>query len=171
MELSHRSRKYCDVSLQWRHNERDGVSNHPNFDCLLNLFLRRRSKKTSKLRVTGLYEGNLPWPVDSPHKGPVTRKMSPFDDVIVCIGYDLPMGNKSRPTRQAAVQRKWHHYGWFYVHYRHSHANEFPEGDKGLGVAQKTTTGMFPLRKSLVKGEMSHTIKLNNSDNISFSAL
>ena len=24
------------------------------------------------------------WPVDSPHKGPVTRKMFPFDDVIMC---------------------------------------------------------------------------------------
>ena len=23
------------------------------------------------------------WPVNSPHKGPVTRKMFPFDDVIV----------------------------------------------------------------------------------------
>ena len=25
------------------------------------------------------------WPVDSPHKGPVTRKMFPFDDVIMII--------------------------------------------------------------------------------------
>ena len=25
------------------------------------------------------------WPVNSPHKGPVTRKMFPFDDVIMCI--------------------------------------------------------------------------------------
>ena len=24
------------------------------------------------------------WPVNSPHKGPVTRKMLPFDDVIIC---------------------------------------------------------------------------------------
>ena len=36
---------------------------------------------TSKLRVTGLCEGN--WPVNSPHKGPVTRKMFPFDDAIM----------------------------------------------------------------------------------------
>ena len=27
--------------------------------------------------------GNSPWPVNSPHKGPVTRKMFPFDDVIM----------------------------------------------------------------------------------------
>ena len=25
------------------------------------------------------------WPVNSPHKGPVTRKMFPFDDVIMCF--------------------------------------------------------------------------------------
>ena len=40
-------------SLQWRHNERDGVSNHRHLDCLFNCVFRRRSKKTSKLRVTG----------------------------------------------------------------------------------------------------------------------
>ena len=48
------------TSLQWWHNERDGVSNHRRFDCLLNHLFRRRSKKTSKLRVTGLCEGNSP---------------------------------------------------------------------------------------------------------------
>ena len=36
-------------SLQWRHNERDGVSNHRHLDCLFNCVFRRRSKKTSKL--------------------------------------------------------------------------------------------------------------------------
>ena len=45
-------------SLQWRHNGRDGVSNHQSYDCLLNRSFRRRSKKTSKLHVTGLCEGN-----------------------------------------------------------------------------------------------------------------
>ena len=28
--------------------------------------------------------GNSPGPVNSPHKGPVTQKMFPFDDVIMC---------------------------------------------------------------------------------------
>ena len=40
-------------------------------------------KDTSKLHVTGLCAGNSLWPVNSPHKWPVTRKMSPFDDVIM----------------------------------------------------------------------------------------
>ena len=46
--------------LQWRHNGHDGVSNHQPRDCLLNRLFKRRSKKTSKLRVTGLCEGNSP---------------------------------------------------------------------------------------------------------------
>ena len=47
-------------SLQWRHNEGDGVSNYQPHHCLINCLLRRRSKKTSKLRVTGLCVGNSP---------------------------------------------------------------------------------------------------------------
>ena len=70
-------------SLQWRHNDHDGVSKHQPHGCLLNRLFGRRSKKTSKLRVTGLCAGNSPGPVNSPHKGPVTRKMFPIDDVIM----------------------------------------------------------------------------------------
>ena len=44
-------------TFQLLHNEYDGVSNHRRIDCLLNRLFRRRSKKTSKLRVTGLCEG------------------------------------------------------------------------------------------------------------------
>ena len=51
---------YCSHPLQWRNNEHDGVSNHQRQDCLFNRSFRRRSKKSSKLRVTGLREGNLP---------------------------------------------------------------------------------------------------------------
>ena len=51
----------CRIKIQWRHNERDGVSNHHPYDCLLNrLFSRRTRKKISKFRVTGLCEGNSP---------------------------------------------------------------------------------------------------------------
>ena len=44
------------------------------------VYSRRRSKKTSKLRVTGLCAGNSP---ATPHKGPVPRKMFPIDDGIM----------------------------------------------------------------------------------------
>ena len=79
---------YSGCPLQWRHNDHDGVSNYQPHGCLLNRSFRRKSKKTSKLRVTGLCAGNSPGPVNSPHKGPVTRNMFPFDDVILYI-WDL----------------------------------------------------------------------------------
>ena len=71
------------IALRWRHNGCDSVSNHQPRECLLRRLIRRTSKKTSKLRVTGLCVGNSPGPVNSPHKGPVTRKIFPFDDVIM----------------------------------------------------------------------------------------
>ena len=41
-------------------NMRDSVSNHQPHDCLLNRLFRGRSKKISKLRVTGLCAGSSP---------------------------------------------------------------------------------------------------------------
>ena len=79
------NRHQCSANfhaLQRRHNEHDGVSNHQSHDCLLNRLFKRRSKKTSKIRVTGLCVGIHRWPVNSPHKWPVKRKMFPFDDVM-----------------------------------------------------------------------------------------
>ena len=46
------------LPLLWRHDGRDGVSNHQLCDCLLNRLFRCRSKK--KPRVTGLCAGNSP---------------------------------------------------------------------------------------------------------------
>ena len=60
----------CVGTLKWRHNERDDVSSHQRLDLF-----KGRSKKTSKLRVAGFCEGN---PLVT-----VTRKMFPFDDVIM----------------------------------------------------------------------------------------
>ena len=46
--------------LRWRHKGRDSVSNHQPHDWFYNRLFRRRSKKTSKLYVTGLCVGNSP---------------------------------------------------------------------------------------------------------------
>ena len=46
------------VTLRWRHTGHDSVSNHQPHNCLLNRLFRRRSKETSKFRVTGLCAGN-----------------------------------------------------------------------------------------------------------------
>ena len=94
------------MTSHWRHNDHDGVSNHQPQGCLRNRLFRRRSKKTSKLRVTGLCVGNSPGPVNSPHKGPVTRKMFPFDDVIMRgnpRGQRLPV--ESPPKGQLCKKR------------------------------------------------------------------
>ena len=63
--------------------EFDSVSNHRRLHCLLNrLFMRRFNKNISfesLAHVRGLHR----WPVNSPHEGPITQKMFPFDDVVM----------------------------------------------------------------------------------------
>ena len=66
-------------SLRWRHNEGDGVSNHQPHDCLLKRFFRRRSKKTSKLRVTGLCAWNSPVTGEFP-----SQRTSNAENVSIC---------------------------------------------------------------------------------------
>ena len=50
---------YRQETLQRRYNDRDDTSNHQPLYCLLNHLFRRRWKKTSKLRITGICKGNL----------------------------------------------------------------------------------------------------------------
>ena len=72
-----------EIPLQWRHNGRDGVSNQRHPDCLLNRLFRHRSTKTSKLRVTGLCEGNSPVTGGLPSQRASNVAMCPFDDVMM----------------------------------------------------------------------------------------
>ena len=60
IEVSFMSWHDIACTLRWRHNGLDSVSNHQPPGCLLNRLFRRKSKKTSKLRVTGLCAGNSP---------------------------------------------------------------------------------------------------------------
>ena len=72
-----------DRTLRWRHNGRDGVPNYQPHNCLLNRLFWRRSKKTSKLRVTGLCAGNSPVTGKFSTQMASIRKMFPFDDIIM----------------------------------------------------------------------------------------
>ena len=94
------------LALRWRHNGHDGVSNNQPHDCLRNRLFKRWSKKTSKLRVTGLCAGNSPGPMNSPHKWPVTRKMSPFDDVTMDSSHfeALLVNDRQTECRYNAIQ-------------------------------------------------------------------
>ena len=71
------------VTLQRRHNGHDSVSNHRCLDCLFNRLFRRRSKKTSKLCVTGLCEGNSPVTSEVPSQRASNAEIFPFDDVVM----------------------------------------------------------------------------------------
>ena len=51
---------------------------------------RKHQSSASLAFVRGIHRG----PMNSPHKWPVTRKMFPFDDVIMkCVGYPFPNFN------------------------------------------------------------------------------
>ena len=80
-------------SLQWRHNGRDGVSNHQPYDCLLDRLFRRISKKTPKIRVTGLCAGNSPVTGECPAQMASNAEMFPFDDVIMFFTIDATWGS------------------------------------------------------------------------------
>ena len=47
---------------------------------------RKCQSSASLAFVRGIHR----WPVNSLHKGPVTRKVCPFDDFIICSGSQLP---------------------------------------------------------------------------------
>ena len=66
------------LSLQWRHNEQDGVSNPKRLVYSGSDQIKHQSS-ASLAYVRGIHR----WPVNSQHKGPVTRKMFPIDDVIM----------------------------------------------------------------------------------------
>ena len=64
------------------HNGRDGVSNHQShhYSTVYSGADQRKYPSSASLSVVrGIHQ----WPVNSPHKGPVTRKMFPYDDVII----------------------------------------------------------------------------------------
>ena len=58
-ELGHRFKTRWAIT-NYSQNEHNGVSNHWCLECFLIRLFMRRSKKTSKLRITGLYDGNPP---------------------------------------------------------------------------------------------------------------
>ena len=64
-------------------HERHGFPDHRLFECLLNNSFFRINISS---RYWPFVRVNHPWPVDSPHKGPVTRKKFPFHDVfMLCL--------------------------------------------------------------------------------------
>ena len=83
-------------TLLWRHHEPDCVSNRQPHDCLLNRLSGTDQRKHQSSASLAFVRGIHRRPVSSSHKWPVTRKMFPFDDVILttrwihwcCLSYD-----------------------------------------------------------------------------------
>ena len=89
-------------TLQWRHNGRDGVSNHQPHDSLLNCLYRRRSKKTSKPRVTGLCARNSPVTDEFP-----AQRASNAEKVSIWWRHHVVL---STHTRRTWVLNFWYSY-------------------------------------------------------------
>ena len=73
-------------SWEWRHNERDSVSDNQPHVCSTvysGAYQRKHQSSASLAFVWGIHR----WPVDAPHKRPVTRKLCPFDDVFMLSGW------------------------------------------------------------------------------------
>ena len=69
-------------SLHWRHNDRDGVSNYQPTIVYSTVYSGADQRKHQSSASLAFVRRIHRWPVNSPHKEPVTRKMFPFDDVI-----------------------------------------------------------------------------------------
>ena len=111
-------------SVQFCHNECDGVSNHLRLCYLLNRLFRHRSKKTSKHHVTGLCEGNSPvtgeFPaqrasntenvsISWPHHGvnmPTCPWMSPHTVTGVDTGWTLDSSSSNSLTKSQSFWKK-----------------------------------------------------------------
>ena len=113
--------KMATISQATFSNVSNGVSNHQLHDCVLNRLFRHRSKKTSKLRVTGLCAGySHRWPVNSPRKWSVTRKMFPFGDVIMlAIPEAKPLAGMSLLlfAYHRSHRNSWNIHIYIYIYY------------------------------------------------------
>ena len=96
------------LKLLWRHNERDGVSNHQTHDCLFKRFLSADQRNHQISAALAFARGIHRWPVNSPHKGPVTRKMFPFDEFIMVKACRLHWIHKRNPQVRNNLQWKLH---------------------------------------------------------------
>ena len=96
----------CLPDITVTSHEHHGVSNHRQFLCFSSRF-RRTSKKTSKLLVNGLCEGNHRWPMVSPHKGLVTRKMFSINDVIMSFELTFYSSHKMAMFRTSSISSSY----------------------------------------------------------------
>ena len=89
--LSCMTKTIITVTLQWTRWRLKSLA----FRLFTQPLLRRRSSKISKTPRQ--------WPVNFPHKWPVTRKMFPFDDVIMMTDGDLMTQSLVQDVRNNSI--------------------------------------------------------------------
>ena len=97
------------MKLQWRHNGWNGVSNHQPYHCLLNRLFRRRSKKASKLRVTGLCARNSPMTGEFP-----AQMASNADNVSIWWRH-----HERQYSRRKIYHNESSVFFWYIIYHRH----------------------------------------------------
>ena len=80
------SLQYCDVIMNVMASHITSVSIVCSTVCS-GADQRKHQSSVPLASVRGIHR----WPVNCPHKGPVTRKIFPFDDVIMCKIQDIEM--------------------------------------------------------------------------------
>ena len=105
-----RTQRNSARTLQWRHNGHGGVSNLQPHDCFFYWTVYSgtdQRKHQSSPSLAFVWEIHR-WPMNSPQKWPVTRKMFPLDDVIKNLAW---FGRGSNPRRLTQWQSPCIHFG------------------------------------------------------------
>ena len=111
-------------TLQWRHKGHHGVANHRCLECLLNRRFRRRSRKTSKLCVTCLCEGNSPGAGNADNVS-IWWRHHELDNCSATKRHQRPTGKFpwQRPSNAENISMPWRHHRanyWFvFVRWRY----------------------------------------------------
>ena len=87
------------------HSGADQRKNHSRADQ------RKHQSSASLAFVRGIHR----WPVNSPHNGPVTRKMFPFDDVIMRWSDGIFLNARYREIFRHFLWSWWHHVCAVYI--------------------------------------------------------
>ena len=127
------------TSLQWHHNEHDGVPSNRRLDFTQPFFqVQIKENITSLAFVRGIHRG----PVNSPHREPVTRKMFLFGDAIMCVQikyiyiYQIKFCTQKRQPRPQSYERtmmtiKWKHFLRFWPFVRGIHRSPANSAHRG----------------------------------------
>ena len=100
-------------TLQWRHNGRDGVSNHKPHDCLLNRLFKRRSKKHQSSASLAFVRRIHRWPMNSLHKWTLLSAVR--ERPLNLITHSLPAQMASN-AESVSIWWRHHDIRYFCVH-------------------------------------------------------